>query len=78
MTKDELETEILRSKKIDKDLSINAKAEDNTIQFHVDDNATTEPILKLCPNGDIFVKGRLVENDKEVVEALREFILKRS
>jgi hypothetical protein len=31
-------------------------------------------ILKLCENEDIFVKGRLAENDKEVVDALREFL----
>ncbi len=31
-------------------------------------------MLKLCPNGDIFVHGRLAENDKEVVDALREFL----
>ena len=31
-------------------------------------------ILKLASNGDIFVKGKLIENDKEVVDALREFI----
>ena len=28
----------------------------------------------LCENGDIFVKGKLVKNDKEVVDALREFL----
>lgn len=33
-----------------------------------------EHILRLCNNGDIFVKGRLAENDKEVVNALREFL----
>lgn len=31
-------------------------------------------ILKLCSNGDILVKGKLVENDLEVVDALREFL----
>lgn len=31
-------------------------------------------ILKFEHNGDIFVKGKLVENDKEVVTALREFL----
>jgi hypothetical protein len=35
---------------------------------------THEEILKLCENGDIFVKGKLIENDKEVVDALREFL----
>ncbi len=37
------------------------------------DNGVRE-ILKICGNGDIFVKGRLAENDKEVVDALREFL----
>ena len=37
------------------------------------DNAGRE-ILKLCENGDIFIKGKLAENDKEVVDALREFL----
>jgi hypothetical protein len=46
--------------------------EQNTISF-MQDNAGRE-ILKLCENGDIFVKGKLAENDKEVVDALREFL----
>ena len=46
--------------------------EQNTISF-VQDNAGRE-ILKLCENGDIFVKGKLAENDKEVVDALQEFL----
>lgn len=33
-------------------------------------------IMKLCSNGDIFVKGKLIENDKELVEAMREFVAK--
>ena len=47
--------------------------EKNTTFFLQVDKLNTE-ILKLCENGDIFVKGRLAENDKEVVEALREFL----
>jgi hypothetical protein len=43
-----------------------------SITFMQDDGAVA--ILKLCENGDIFVKGKLVENDKEVVDALREFL----
>ncbi|MGX5627348.1 hypothetical protein [Bacillus cereus] len=31
-------------------------------------------ILVLKGNGDIYVKGKLVENDKEVVDGLREFL----
>jgi len=46
--------------------------EQNTIYF-MQVNGEKE-ILKLCENGDIFVKGKLAENDKEVVNALREFL----
>jgi len=47
--------------------------EQNTIFFLQVDKSNQE-ILKLCQNGDIFVKGKLAENDKEVVDALREFL----
>ena len=33
-----------------------------------------EDIMVLRPNGDILVHGKLVENDKEVVEGLRKFL----
>lgn len=32
------------------------------------------PILELRKDGDILVHGRLVENDKQVVDGLREFL----
>ena len=32
------------------------------------------PVMELKANGDIYVKGKLVENDKEVVEGLRMFL----
>jgi hypothetical protein len=47
--------------------------EKNTIYFMQVDKSKQE-ILKLCENGDIFVKGRLAENDKEVVDAFKEFL----
>ncbi|HEF1898107.1 hypothetical protein ACTFSP_19410 [Bacillus cereus group sp. MYBK108-2] len=31
-------------------------------------------IVTLKSNGDIYVKGKLVENDKEVVDGMREFL----
>jgi hypothetical protein len=31
-------------------------------------------ILKIDENGDFFVKGKFVENDKEVVDGFREFL----
>ena len=33
-----------------------------------------EPVLLLESNGDIYVHGRLVENDKEVVDGMRKFL----
>jgi hypothetical protein len=45
--------------------------ESNTIHFFT--NGTNE-VIKFCNNGDIFVKGKLIENDKEVVDAMREFL----
>jgi len=54
------------------DLKLTGKEfQSNTIQFST--NVDNE-IIKLCGNGDIFVKGKLIENDKEVVDAMREFL----
>jgi len=46
--------------------------EENTIFFMKDKEGNE--VLKLCEYGDIFIKGRLAENDKEVVDALKEFL----
>jgi hypothetical protein len=46
--------------------------EPNTLIFHSGNE--TEPTIKLCQNGDIFIKGKLVENDLEVVEGMRKFL----
>ena len=32
-----------------------------------------ESLLRFEINGDIYVKGKLIENDKEVVNAFREY-----
>ena len=37
-------------------------------------NFNKTPILELRANGDILVKGKLIENDIEVVHALRELL----
>ncbi len=47
-------------------------SEPNTINFY--STESQKEILKLCENGDIFVNGRLAENDKQVVDALRKFL----
>ena len=44
---------------------------DNNIIFS---NEKNKDLILLKADGDIFVKGKLIENDKEVVEALREFL----
>lgn len=41
------------------------------IVFSVDSDPE---IVRLKANGDILVKGKLVENDKELVDGLREFL----
>jgi hypothetical protein len=46
----------------------------NQIIFYQNGDITTPPILELRANGDIFVKGKLIENDIEVVDAMREFL----
>ena len=46
--------------------------DNNNIVFNISDTFT--PIIELKSNGDIYVKGKLVDNDKEVVDAIREFI----
>jgi len=33
-----------------------------------------EPMLKLCKNGDIYIRGKLIENDKEVVDGMRDLL----
>jgi hypothetical protein len=48
--------------------------EPNTITFQ--NNGESTPIIELKANGDIYVKGNLIENDKEVVDAMREFLNK--
>jgi hypothetical protein len=45
--------------------------EDTDVVFF---SADGDEILRLCDNGDIFVHGSLAENDKAVVDGLREFL----
>ena len=54
--------------------SINLLPEEQNTIFFLQVDKSNQEILKLYENGDIFVKGNLAENDKEVVDALREFL----
>jgi len=57
-------------------LTLNTKKiEENSISFYTSNNI--EPIILLKNNGDIFIKGKLIENDIELVNALREFLKER-
>lgn len=37
-------------------------------------NNGKKEILRLCANGDILLRGKLLENDKDLVDGLREFL----
>ena len=55
------------------DLIFDNTSESRGIKLDIIGNVS-EPIIVLNPNGDIFVKGKLIENDKEFVDAMREFL----
>jgi hypothetical protein len=44
--------------------------EDGSLSFQV----SSMEILRFAPNGDIYVKGKLVDNDKAVVNGFREWL----
>jgi hypothetical protein len=46
---------------------------EGTITFQA--SGPTGATIVLHPNGDIYVNGRLAENDVEVVNAMRRFLL---
>ena len=56
-----------------KTLLLQSDVEPNTISFTVGKFIET-PIITLRGDGDIFVKGKLIENDLELVNGLREFL----
>jgi cytosine/adenosine deaminase-related metal-dependent hydrolase len=57
----------------DREIIDDEMTEDTDIVFFSND---AEEILRLCDNGDIYVHGHLAENDKDVVDGLREFLKK--
>jgi hypothetical protein len=52
--------------------ALGSNVEPNTITFQNNEEST--PIIELKSNGDNYVKGNLIENDKELVDAMREFL----
>ena len=49
--------------------------ESSKIIFNIG-NLKIDPIMEFCYNGDIFIKGKLIENDLESVNLLRDFLSK--
>jgi hypothetical protein len=47
--------------------------ESSKIIFNIG-NLKIDPIMEFCYNGDIFIKGKLIENDLEVVKGMREIL----
>lgn len=44
----------------------------NSITFQIRQDLT--PVIEFKENGDIYVKGSLIENDKELVIAMRKYL----
>lgn len=53
----------------DKNMSFDYKMSEEIFSIINDD----KELLKIKRNGDIYVKGKLIENEKEVVDAFREY-----
>lgn len=53
----------------DKNMSFDYKMGEDIFTIINDD----KELLKFKRNGDIYVKGKLIENEKEVVNAFREY-----
>ena len=48
--------------------------EGNTSIVFMTGEAGTAPAIMLRDNGDILIKGKLLDNDKALVEAMRQFL----
>ena len=44
----------------------------NTIVFTIHNDETE--VLRISDNGDILYRGRLIENDRQIAQGLREFL----
>lgn len=47
---------------------------DKGVNESINFNVGGQDIISLKSNGDIYVKGELVENNQEVVDGLKEFL----
>ena len=58
---------------LDNTETVNFKPIEPAITFKIQDQET--PFLQINPNGDCFVKGELIENNKEVFEAFKSWLV---
>lgn len=47
---------------------------DKDVNQNIDFHAGGQVIISLKGNGDIYVKGKLIEDNQEVVDGLKEFL----
>ena len=57
---------------MEKDKIYKDETSENILQIRMPNDLE---ILRVEANGDIFYKGRLIENDKEIVDGFREFFI---
>jgi hypothetical protein len=55
------------------DLLKGKEFESSKITFNIG-NSKIDPIMEFRENGDIFIKGKLIENDLEVVKGMTEIL----
>lgn len=48
------------------------KADQSVLGFAL--QAASREIMRFEPNGDIYIRGKLIENDRDVVEGMRRFL----
>lgn len=54
------------------EVKLRTPQEEGAMTFHLDDN---REVLRFDPNGDAFVRGEKVDNNRVVYEALRDFLV---
>ena len=62
--------------KIEKQDDTRLNIPEGCIAFHTGSapGQDAEEVLRFEPGGDIYIRGKLVENDKDVVEGIRAFL----
>lgn len=59
-----------KNNKIPDDIINKALSDEQYIRFTLDGKI----IIELCEDGSIYVRGNLIDHDRQVVEAMKEFL----